>query len=307
MKRLLIAFFVFTAGASLLCGLQKTTTETRREIVSSKEAWATHTQWVARATAERADLEEQMRELKRRLAESPVPDGTRKRIAALFPHSGRTLTPEQREQLLAEFGFNWNTTDEYLVVSKQTLHSINLDTVKGSKLTGPVCDVLAITPDERAAIDTTMKQLADAYKSWATSHVKREEPSGDIVANYTMPTDAELSQSLSNRFVTEIMQTLGKERGELLEDYASDWTTALKMTGTVSNDTTMVVKRYGSDDQPRLSVELRQAGSGMTTDVSPWQPFPEAFKPLFPGGWPDLAAREGFQLPQEFKKQPKKS
>lgn len=41
----------------------------------------------------------------------------------------------------------------------------------------------------------------------------------------------------------------------------------------------------------------------MSTDVNPWQPFPEAFRPLFPGGWKELAEREGFELPKSF--QPK--
>jgi hypothetical protein len=40
----------------------------------------------------------------------------------------------------------------------------------------------------------------------------------------------------------------------------------------------------------------------MSTDVSPYQPFAEAFLPLFPNGWPDLAQREGFELPKGFRK-----
>ena len=40
----------------------------------------------------------------------------------------------------------------------------------------------------------------------------------------------------------------------------------------------------------------------MTTTISPWQPFPEAFRAIFPGGWRDVAEREGFKLPQAFEK-----
>jgi hypothetical protein len=35
---------------------------------------------------------------------------------------------------------------------------------------------------------------------------------------------------------------------------------------------------------------------------SPFQQFPEVFRSLFPGGWTDLAQREGFELPKEFNK-----
>ena len=47
--------------------------------------------------------------------------------------------------------------------------------------------------------------------------------------------------------------------------------------------------------------EVRYSRNTMTTDVSPHQNIPPAFLPLFPNGWPDLARREGFELPKEFR------
>ena len=55
------------------------------------------------------------------------------------------------------------------------------------------------------------------------------------------------------------------------------------------------------NNERRYNYTLKSRHSTMTTSISPWQPFPEAFKPLFPGGWKDLATAEGFELPQEFK------
>ena len=47
---------------------------------------------------------------------------------------------------------------------------------------------------------------------------------------------------------------------------------------------------------------LQRANSQMQTSVTPWQPFPQEFRTAFPGGWQELAQREGFELPKEFKK-----
>ncbi len=58
--------------------------------------------------------------------------------------------------------------------------------------------------------------------------------------------------------------------------------------------TTLMVERYKSGDEWQMNFTLKQAGNSMTTSVNPYQSFPEAFRPIFPGGWPDLAAREGF-------------
>jgi hypothetical protein len=69
-------------------------------------------------------------------------------------------------------------------------------------------------------------------------------------------------------------------------------------------DNALTVKRNGAGNEPRLSFELKYSGNIMSTDVSPYQQFPEAFLPLFPNGWADLARREGFELPKSFHKNP---
>ena len=43
-------------------------------------------------------------------------------------------------------------------------------------------------------------------------------------------------------------------------------------------------------------------GGTMYTEVAPYQEFPRAFRAIFPGGWPDLAQREGFELPKAYGK-----
>jgi hypothetical protein len=303
MKRIVIALLVLSSATGSFCGLRTATARARHESAGLREKCETHTQSVDKALSERTELEERAHELKRRLA-SAKPDRERVRIATMIRSAGNALTPEERERFLADLGFDWNSTGDFLVVSKQTLETVGFPGAKGDRLTGVVCDVLAITADERRVIETTMRQIMVDYKAWLESHVRREEPAGDVLAKYSLTPESEISQSLSNRFVSEVFATLGRERGDLLKRYSSDWMTGLGMQGASwpSSDVTMTVKRYGSTEQPHLNLEVRQAGNTMSTDVSPSQQFPEAFKPLFPGGWKDLAAREGFELPKEFQK-----
>jgi DNA-directed RNA polymerase specialized sigma24 family protein len=211
------------------------------------------------------------------------------------------LRRRRREQTAAELGFNWNSNGNYLVVSKDTLRNFRLTGIKGVKLADVVCDVLAVTPEERSTVEALTQQIDADYGTWAGSHAQREEPNGDVVAKYTLPINPAFSQTLRNAFTSGIVAALGSERGELLESYAtsSSWMTDHGMFNT--EPATMTVKHSKAGDEPRLNLELRQGGSSMSTYVSPWQ-FPEAFRPIFPGGWPDVARREGFELPKEFQK-----
>jgi hypothetical protein len=209
------------------------------------------------------------------------------------------LTAAQREQLLAELGFNWRTTGDYLIVSKETLRAISFGALRDAKLSDTACAVLSVTPDERASVDATAQSLNAALGDWTRTHAQREDPSGDVVAKYTLPTDADFSQSLSNQFASSVVGTLGDERGELLLQYAHQWMSELGMENPGSQ--TLTVSRYPNGDTSRLSFSVSQStGAMMSTDVSPYQPFPPAFQPLFPNGWSDLAQREGFALPPSF-------
>jgi hypothetical protein len=66
--------------------------------------------------------------------------------------------------------------------------------------------------------------------------------------------------------------------------------------------TTLTVNRQSGRDDNYYLYTLKSAYSSMTSAVNPWQPFPEAFRPLFPSGWKDLAQREGFELSKEYEK-----
>lgn len=302
MKRLVVALIILATGTTVFCALHHSDAQFHAAIAANRDALTVQTQLVATARGEWTVLTERVRELKRTLPARSLAQEEAGLFAVIRTNDLPQLSAAQREQLLAELGFNWNTTGDYLVVSKATLRDVSMDGLKGMQLTDVASSVLAITPEERATIEGEAARLREDYKSWVETHVQREEPTGDIVAKYQIPADAEFARGCSNRFTSGVLTTLGRERGELLLDYARDWMSDLGMYG--GEATTMTVKRYKAGETSRLNVEVRRMGGIMSTDVSPYQ-FPGPFRAIFPGGWPDVAKREGFDLPKEFNKEPK--
>ena len=132
-----------------------------------------------------------------------------------------------------------------------------------------------------------------------TANVQRTEPKGDVVAQYKVTFDEAFTQQVGSTFSNQVFAAIGPERGELLLEYASDWMRAMGMLGV--EPTTLTVNQHDKN-KLRYQFTIKATHSSMTTEISPWQPFPEAFKPLFPNGWADLAKAEGFELPPEFQK-----
>lgn len=300
MKRLLISLAILLIGASCIYGLHVTAIQLQRDVARKSQALLDETQQLALAMTQLRSVTEEVRDLQEKLASVQTAPGSKPDEVATIVRSH--LSPSQSERLLAELGFNWGNSGDYLIVSKDTLRAISLEGMRGTKLNNTACQVLATTPAECAAIEGTAQALMENYKTWAAAHVQRQEPSGDVVAKYALPADPDFSQSLSNNFANAVLTSLGEERGNLFLDYARSWMLDLGLEGG-SGDNSLTVKRNQLGNEPHLSYELRYSGNIMNTEVSPYQEFPLAFRPLFPNGWSDLAEREGFELPKAFRKQ----
>ena len=296
MKKLLLSLVLLAAAVTLFYALHLCTSRLSSQAAFLAQGWNEQSQQLAQARLQLTVTEERVRTLKHNLAAEPAP------VPAAAPPSLTAnldnLTPEQTEKLLAELGFDWESTGSYLVISKNTLHHLSVDAVRGVKLTDVVCQVLAIAPEERAALEAMTQRLGADFKAWAETHVQRDEPTGNVVAKYTLPTDPAFSLSLSNTFTSGVTATLGAERSALFLNYAGSWMSDLGMYG--GDPVSMVVKRYNAGGETHLGLEVRSGHGSMSTDVTPHQPVPEAFRLMFPNGWPDLAAREGFDLPKSF-------
>ncbi len=322
MKRLGLAILIFATATTVFCALRRATVSIEQELVTQTAAWQTQTQQLASLRLEQQQVFERVNDARQLLAaQPPLSPLTQLAEKILSGDSLENLSAAESEQLLTELGFSWKTTGDYLIVSKKSLAGISFPGLKGVKLTGVACAVLAITPAEQATIETMTRQLGEVRAAWAKEHTQRIEPSGNVVAQYSLTPDRELSQKQLASFTNGIFSTLGSERGQWLYDHSIDWLTdaglrtgpeyteaAVKLFGATPlpepapQPTTLLVERYQSGGEARMNYTLKQAGNSMTTSVSPWQSFPEAFRPLFPGGWADLAKAEGFELPEEFKK-----
>jgi hypothetical protein len=78
--------------------------------------------------------------------------------------------------------------------------------------------------------------------------------------------------------------------------------------GGVTN-TLSVLKKPASDGQQMLLYKLTRTGPFSSMSQGPGEIhaeyFPPAWKNIFPGGWQEVAQREGFSLPDEKKELPK--
>jgi hypothetical protein len=299
MKRLLLALTILTTGLVVFSGLRNSSARSNAESASSRDALQAERESLVQAQKRHDELTTRVHDLKHELGVQPHA-GMETTLANLIATNGTAhLTPEMRERLLAELGFNWKSSGDYVVVNKDSLPKLRMGAIRGDRLTDTVCGVLAIKPEERAAIDSVMDRLADELKSWEMIHAQRIEPQGDVVAKYTLPLDAEFSQSRSNAFAAAVIDGLGTERGQLMLEYASSWMFFTQMRGTGSTSLTV---RHPADGPERLTFQVETPGQGTMSAVSPSEQFPEIFRGIFPGGWTDLAQREGFELPKEFKK-----
>jgi hypothetical protein len=305
MKRILVAGFIIFFGAGMFYACHQSAVVIQAEIKAQNSAWQIQTQELARLYLEKQHLLGRVVDAKQQLAALPVAAASMPLAESILADgSAKNLSPEQLRLLRAELGCNWNTTGDYLIVSKRSLESIAFDGMSDSRLSTAICAALAITSKEQNAIEKVTQQLGNEFSTWAKAHVSRKEPHGDVVAEYSLQIDPVFSQYLSNAFTATLYATLGDERGDLFQLRAYSWMETLGMARSADSPyatepTTMIIRRYnnGSD---QLNYTLKRANSYMNTSVSPWQTFPEAFQPIFPGGWQELAEREGFELPKEF-------
>jgi hypothetical protein len=298
MKRVLLALGILMLGTCVFCSLRHETIQFCQAVAAAQEAWMAQTQRLAQAQIHLANIKERVQGLQADIKSgggvgNPVPSSP---LSALI--GKKNLSSEESEQLLAELGFNWNSAGEYLVISKKSLGSIYMESMDGFQLADSACKILAITPGERGLIEAETRQIGADYTAWALDHLQRSEPSGDIVAKYTLPEDPELSQSMSNRFVNTLFSSLGSERAAELLDHSYSWMSDVGMLG--GNSSTMTIKSTRMGDDVSLMLELQSKGGNMSCGIAPQQPFPRAFQTIFPNGWRDLAEHEVFVLPKQF-------
>ena len=285
MNKFLLALTILSAGAGASHVTRQSTIRLQHEAKAARETWLVQTQLVAAAQSEQAGLTERIRELKQTLAQSPALAESAL-WSALQTNRTDRLPPELRERLLEELGFNWQSSADFIVVSKETVRAIGMQAILRGKLTDMAATVLALTPEERGQIEAAVQRVQTVFKDW-------------VLAHYTLPGDPAMSQSLSNNFATALSDALGKERTELFLPSASKW--MVREIGLVEQAVKLIIKRDLAGNETRLKAEVEYQSGRPISGYFPQQRniFPRAFRPVFPNGWADVAKREGFELPEE--------
>jgi hypothetical protein len=309
MRKALLALIIISASASGFLVARQSTLQFQREANTAREAWLVETQRVATAQSVQDRLKAHAGNLKRILRQRPVV--TEDPVWSEFQTNqiGK-FTPEQHERLRAELGFNWQFSPDFIVVSKATVRSLGLPVIKHGKLTELAVTVLALTPGESSRVNAALQQVQSAVRDWALAHVQRIEPQEDEVARYTLPSDPKLTKSMSNYLATAIADAVGGERTKVfLGPHASMWIRGI-IPNVISSDPeylmTLIVKRYVDENgDSRLGTQCRMLHPEYRWLAAPMEAltlqsdFPEVFLSVFPNGWADLAAREGFTIPEE--------
>lgn len=199
---------------------------------------------------------------------------------------------ELREQL----GISWNSSPDYVLVRKPVLSRLNFSRLYAARrATDTASAVLALSPQEQADIAGALQQAGQA----ALSRLQRIEPTGDVVAQYTIQPDQDLQASISNQFGSEITAILGPERSDLF--LPSAWRELKPQLAPDGSDPLTMTIRSVGEDEPKLVWELKQGESISTGDVR-YAYYPSSwFLTLFPGGWEPIVTREGFELPKSFR------
>jgi hypothetical protein len=298
MKRIFILFSTVVLASIVVRALRNETALAGQRTLTARELQRAKDQRLQELRIEVEQLRGKVEDAK--ILAEEFPAGRTDPLAMAFAESAlKNLSAGNAERLLADLGYDWNSMGDYLFVSKTSLPEIRMSGIRGAKLTKAVCAALAMTPDEQETINGEIQRLTSDYTSWLRTHVQQEEPSGKILAKFMLSADPQFAGVASNAFTDVIYSTLGDQRARLLQQYSWDWMESMGMFGngqTPDKSTSMTITREGDT----LMMELRQAMSSMSCGITPYQPFPGAFHPLFPGGWKDLAQHAGFELPKEF-------
>ena len=164
-------------------------------------------------------------------------------------------------------------------------------------MTDLAATVLTLTPQQRSQVNAALQQVQAEVSKWAWAHVERTEPQGNEVANYSLPRDKELMQRMRDYLTTAIADAVGGERTRVfLNPHASKW--VRDITG-FSTSPELIVKRYVDEDGQEWFGIPDRIGRAPQWELSLQRDFPEVLRSIFPNGWADLAAREGFTLPEK--------
>lgn len=307
MKRILLALTIFATAGFCFYALSNAAGRRQQQFLANQSAWLVQTQQLAEVQAEQAALVEKVRDLKHELRSGiPTAPIDPALMNFLLTNDIESASLEIQDKILTEFGRGGNSSSSYVLVSKAALTNSTLKPLKtfpnGEKLTDAVRGLLAITPEEQQSVEAAFAKTFDTVAAWAKANVQREGPSDDMLVRYTIPADPIFAQALTNKLFSTINAAIGDERSGLMRNFFEHW--RISEDGAIG-DRTNILSVHRISGQPGLGYRAGwkwEHSEAINTYPEPIKPknFPYAFFFLFPGGWQEVAQREGFDLPEEF-------
>jgi len=300
MKKILLALIVLGAGAIAFARLNLLASQRRTSATHCRAECGRLASQVDELAATATDLRAQVEAKKTRLAQTLAsPTGSAAAASALSRDVSQDSWTATSAELRLRFGIAWTNSAEYILLSKAALKNIYLQGVDQKGIVTPTaCAVLGLTPTERATIEAALKRVEAEHAAWMATAVQRVEPAGDVLADYRLPANPKLAQQIEYEGTALLTETLGPDRTKLLQEYAGAWCGGHGNLG--EKGIRFTVRRRTEGTQPVLWYQQEeQDGTSSSCDVSPGD-FPDLLRSLLPGGWRDLAQREGFPLPEVF-------
>jgi len=307
MKRLLLALTILTTAAACVLALSKGAADAKEQLRAAQSAWQEETQRLAEVQSQQAGLLAQARSLQRESGTWPVQSSVPPALAEfLSSNDVKNASAKMQAELLTALGPGSISSPGYVLVTKESLKNSRLKPLKSAgraKLTDSVCGVLAITQEERQAVETAFTGAWDRVATWAQANIQRDGPSSNMLVRYTIPADQGFERGSTERLFGETKDAI--ERAQLLNNYFQHF--RLYEDGAIG-DRTNILEIYRVSNPPGIKYRGGWAwvggGEAINTypEPIPTNGFPAAFSFIFPGGWEEIAEREGFELPPEVKR-----
>ncbi len=300
MKKILLALLILGAGAIASARLGLLANQSRTSATRSRAECAALASQVNELAANATDLRAQLEAKKTHLVESSLPSASAPAAGgARSGDSSKTSRQPTPAELRQRFGIGWNNSADYILVSKAALKNIFLRGLDNNgTLTPTACAILGLNPAERTAIEAGFKRVEAEHAAWVKTAVQRVEPAGDVLADYRVPANPELARQFQAEGAAGLLEPFGFDRAKLIYDYAGEWIFQHGKLGASSIRFTVRQRTEGTP--PGLWYQQEEkGGSNFSSDLKPGN-FPDLLRGLFPGGWRDLAQREGFALPTDF-------
>ncbi len=287
-------------GVISFSSFQSAAKRTRAATVIDREQLAVATNRLAQVRAKVSSVREALRAKQNRLGQFARHPYISPELVQLLKGNFSKATPAAWAELRQQLGIGWDASPDYVLVSKSVLKQVQYSRLtSGKHLTDTACHILGISPEQESAVDSVFRHGRD---EWPGVSLKRTQPSGDIVAEYTAVAPAPaFVQSLSNSVAAGIVKAIGPERANLLlPDAWREFRGTLLPTATE----TMTVRRTEVGGQPDLVFEMSRDGKVYFSSPVRYAHLPSGwFLARFPGGWAELARTEGFNLPKRYQNQ----